>query len=126
MMVMIGDQPYNFRFKTEFYDSPIEVRRTPSSKWRCIQAITECNISKGEAFTIETMVAGERAYCSVSDVFDVHEGRRLALRRALESFTDDERKIFWDRFRRTLPQQKPSYAALQKLVRTLTQERDAR
>lgn len=140
MQVKIDDYTYFVLFQVQHHQPPVMIeaaypykhgKRKGQPKQLLITATTICIIKRAltEAeLTSKTAlaVATGEAWCSAKDWFEVHEGRRESLHRALNAlldrpeFQDVPKKPFWEAFVKTLPKTQPSVKQLKKQVRALT------
>lgn len=112
---------FKVRFHHTHYDTPTLIILGERER-RVTDKIT-CHIEAKETAIVSLH---EHSWCSAHDEFNLHEGRRVALRRLLGKygFNATDRKVFWDAFLKTVPKPKPSYAYLKELNRMLRNQLD--
>lgn len=121
MKVVVGDETFHMSFKYEHLDPPLVLPAHTGE--HLVTDRVRCSITKKLDDTDNLVVAAD-SMCSITDEFDLHLGRKFALRRALARINAprEKRKIFWEAFVRILPKPQPSAAHLKKQARELAAE----
>lgn len=130
MRVEIGDYTYFVLFRVTEYDPPLNIlakyarshgKSKGKDKYLQISHVTRCAIkraltaSKPDSLSADYIVYNVESHCSRWDYFDLHKGRRNALKKALDvlyGLTELDSKPFWDAFVKTLPKPTPTVKQL--------------
>jgi len=139
MRLSIEDQTYFVMFEIQNHQPPITIdalysyahgKRKGQPKKLLVTHTTLCIIKqtptteKPDSKIAKNIASGE-AWCSAKDWFDIHEGRREALRRALEELKEKTEfynfpvELVWKAFVKTLPKTPPSAKQLRREIRLL-------
>lgn len=142
MKVKIEDQTYYVLFQLQEHNPPLMLeavytyshgKKKGQPKKLAISHTTLC-IIKGAPTSEELtslnakLIVSSEVWCSTKDVFDLHEGRRTALTRALAELNDKPeyqhvpRKPFWNEFLKFLPKPEPTVRGLKRQVRLLQEQ----
>jgi hypothetical protein len=142
MRVYIGDQTYFVSFEVSRYDPPQMVsgkhafshgKLKGQPKLLPISHRTSCVIrvapteSATSAKAAEFVIRAE-SWCSVNDEFNVHTGRRNALKKALDKLTVNQqidRLPFWEEFIKYLPKAQPTVKQLKFQLNVLNKRVEA-